>query len=273
MESGPRSGVHAVWKLRNTVTPTLQTKLWLVTAATIVIALRFWYSMRADHGQTQRTVLPNQSGCGEAAGVKAAIENLSVNDLGKAKQAKGNLLRYAETSPECRSDIIALLIQAMSKPNLSFVRDKETYFLWLHGSGVLGSLKAVEGLDLLIDHLDVNDGMFSASLSHQPAVLGVMEMGALAVPKLDVALRHNENPDLRLAAALCLAHIGGPEALKSLEWAATSDADECVRRFANIALKVAKLERDSKASGTDADWDTEMDLRRQLLYAYRCSSQ
>src|SRR6185369_4616813 len=114
-------------------------------------------------------------------------------------------------SPACRTETISQLIRAMDKPNLSFVMDRPSYFLWLNGAVILGDLKAVECLDLLIEHLDLNDGFFSASMVHQPAILGIEKMGTLAVPKLRVALEQHPRREIRLATALCLADIGGIE--------------------------------------------------------------
>ena len=64
----------------------------------------------------------------------------------------------------------------MNKPELNFVTDRSSYFLWRNGTAILGDLKAVESLDLLIEHLDASDGFFSASMVHQPAVLGIEKL-------------------------------------------------------------------------------------------------
>jgi len=97
-------------------------------------------------------------------------------------------------------------------------------------------------------------------------------MGELAVPKLDLAIRNNANLDLRLAAAFCLTDIGGPQAMESLQWAADSGSDGCVRRFAKIALQVSKLERESNAKGSKPELEAELNLRSQLLDAFRCNT-
>src|SRR6266516_127176 len=111
--------------------------------------------------------------CGSEIDLNTAInKKLSSEDWAEADQAKKMLLNYSNESSVCRTEIINALIQAMNKPNLSFVADRRDYFLWLNGSAIFGELRAVEALDLLIDHLDLNDGAFSASMVHQPAFLG-----------------------------------------------------------------------------------------------------
>lgn len=242
--------------------------LWCVAAITLV-AGAFWFSIPANSRPASESKAQNAGSC-DSASLKAAINTLSVDDLSKAREATDALLRYSQTSAACRSEVIAGLTQAMDKPDLNFIKDRPTYYLWLNGSHVLGSLKAVEALDLLIAHLDLSDGMFRGSLSNQPAVLAVTQIGELAIPKLDLALRNESNQERRLAAALCLTDIGGPQAMKSLEWAANAVSDKCVRRFSQIALKVLKVERESDARRSESEDEAEIALRRELLYAFRC---
>ena len=203
----------------------------------------------------------------------AINKKLSSEDWAEADQTKKMLLNYSNESSVCRTEIINVLIQAMNKPHLSFVADRRDYFLWLNGSAIFGELKAVEALDLLIDHLDLNDGAFSASMVHQPAVLGVKAMGVVAVPKLSLALQQNANRNIRLAAALCLAEIGGPDGMNALEHALRSESNPCVSRFIRIAIEISNNERKTKVHPSNqSDTDAQIDLRRQLLMAFRCNN-
>jgi HEAT repeat protein len=161
------------------------------------------------------------------------IQKLSY-DNPEAAQAANKLTDEAAHSRECRDAVINDLIQALNHADLQ--NDASAFFLWARGSGILGELKAVEALDLLIDHLDVNDGLFSASMVHQPVVPAVEKMGEVAVPKLGFALKHHPKRDIRLAAALCLAAIDGSEALHELNSALDSETDQCVRRFITLSL-------------------------------------
>jgi HEAT repeat protein len=164
-----------------------------------------------------------------------AIRNkLSSENYDEAGKASTVILQLAERSSECRSEIVKSLMHAMNQPDLDFIEDRRSYHLWSAGAAILGELKAVESLDLLIDHLNQNDGQYSASMVHQPAVHGVKAMGALAVPKLGEALRQNGNRDIRLAAALCLVEIGGQDATEALKQALKWESDPCVRRFVEL---------------------------------------
>src|SRR5437870_3688031 len=147
------------------------------------------------------------------------------------------LIEASNQSLVCRKAIIGGLMHAMDKPEINFFSDESSYYLWSNGSAILGQLKATEALDLLISHLDLSDGLFSASMVHRPAIHGVEAMGSLAVPKLVVALKENPNRNIRLAAALCLADIAGAQADAALLAALKSEKDECVRRFIELCFE------------------------------------
>jgi hypothetical protein len=209
-----------------------------------------------------------QTICGEGIDPRNLIEKLSSGGS-EASQAAKVLLERSNASQGCRKQVIDALIQAMDKPHLRFVSDRRSYLLWLNGSAILGDLKAVEALDLLIDHLDLADGSFSASMIHQPAVLGVKAMGVLAVPKLGIALRQHASRNVRLAAALCLADIGGEEAVSVLTQALGTESDQCIRRFITLSVTTSDDETKSKPKVGTVD---DADLLGQRLVAFRCDN-
>ncbi|HKU76564.1 MAG TPA: HEAT repeat domain-containing protein [Pyrinomonadaceae bacterium] len=204
--------------------------------------------------------------CKNNIDIQLNIERLA-SDEPEAKQARERLLALGKGSPECRTETISQLLRAMDKPNLSFVMDRPSYFLWLNGAVILGNLKAVESLDLLIEHLDLNDGFFSASMVHQPAVLGIEKMGGLAVPKLRNALENHPKREIRLATALCLADIGGSEAQAALKDALNTETDQCVRRFITLSLPNPTEVRSNPRHSTN-----EGEILRQRLLAFRCGN-
>jgi len=117
-------------------------------------------------------------------------------------------------------------MKVMDKPNLDFNRDKGSYYLWLYGAEVLADLRASEALDLLVSHLNLAHHIYSSSMSHQPALLGVIRMGPIAIPKLGEVLRHNPDPKMRYSAVYCLATIGGDSVVGLLKSAQDWESDE-----------------------------------------------
>jgi hypothetical protein len=150
-------------------------------------------------------------------------------------------LEKAGKSSECRSQLIQALMSAMEQagkgPNtvLGGV-NSETYFLWSNGADLLAELQATEALDLLITNFGVTDGL-STSMSHFPAVNGVIRIGEPAIPKLQVALNENSQPYMRKFAAFCIASIGGAESRDVLASAVPKEADPCVSNFISISIE------------------------------------
>ncbi|HEV8430589.1 MAG TPA: HEAT repeat domain-containing protein [Pyrinomonadaceae bacterium] len=193
------------------------------------------------------------------------IHRLSSN-RDEDKEAASNLLSLANDSPGCRDEIIKELVVAMNRGLVEY--NHSSFLLWSKGSAILGELKAVETLDLLIDNLNLSDGLFSASMAHQPVVLAVEKMGVLAVPKLATALKSHSNRDIRLAAALCLLDIGGSEALDALKSALSSETDQCVRCFITLSLPDPADGTKSKPRITAETGEKLM----QRLLAFRCGN-
>jgi len=186
------------------------------------------------------------------ADIVTEVKRLS-RDTIEAREAVKRLLILARITPECRAKTIEELVLAMNKPHLDFQADRPSFFQWSTAASVLGELKAVEALDFLIDHSNLNDGEFSASMSHQPAIGAIIKMGSAAVPKLSDALKHNQNREIRLAVALCLSAIGGQEATEALKQALATESDKCVRRFVELSLAYPTV-----------------DVLQERLLAYRC---
>lgn len=151
-------------------------------------------------------------------------------------QAQALLLSKSRQSAKCREEIISALKNAMDKHEIDFDRDPAIYYLWLYGAELLGDLKAVEALDLLISHMGLSSRVFSTSMSHRPALRGVIKMGPIAIPKLTDVLRNNPDPKMRHSAVYCIATIGGPLAVRSLQEVSLSESDKCVRSFIRVSL-------------------------------------
>jgi HEAT repeat protein len=197
--------------------------------------------------------------------IKPLIQKLP-SDTSEASQAAIKLLDLAKESPECRDVVINGVIGALNTADVE--NDDSAFRLWAKGSGILGQLKAVEAVDLLIAHLDLSDGLFSASMVHEPVVPAIVKMGQVAVPKLSLALKTNPKKKIRLAAAYCLGDIGGSEALDAMKSALGSETEECVRRFITLTLPNTDETANSNRPLTRQDGE----LLRQRILAYTCSN-
>jgi hypothetical protein len=194
------------------------------------------------NGLTMCTVRAHKGNSGDNCDSKlseigTAIETFSSGDYRSIEQAKNALLLFAKESAGCRSNVVHALMVKMDQPHLDFERDVKSYYLWREGAQILGELKASEALDLLVSRLDLNNGYHSSSQVYQPAIPGIVKMGAIAVPKLATALQTSSNPNLRLAAAYCLTSIGGSSAMKALSDVRGSEPNKCVSQFIDISLE------------------------------------
>ena len=164
-----------------------------------------------------------------------AIISLSSN-YDEAQVAQELLREKARESLACRQQVTAAVIKAMDKPNLDISRDQASYYLWTEGAVLLGDLKAVESLDLLLSHIKMSDGSWSSTMTHQPALAGIIRMGPVAIPKLKNLLR-NDDWQTRHYAVFCLANIGGFSARRAIETAVAMESHQCVKRLMFVSIK------------------------------------
>jgi hypothetical protein len=214
----------------------------LLTLIIIIIPLAIHQNkndraLRGSAGLSAMSEPASSSACLSHSDVSSALHKLSSAQTYSEQQGALILLRAdAGRSPICRKQIIGALIAALDKPNLDLLSDRPSFYLWHYGSKLLADLKAVEALDLLIAHLELNDGS-SFPLNHYPALGGVIDMGEIALPKLDAVLRQNPDRNTRRYAAFCIASIGGPSAKRVLKQSVATESDHCVAAFITASLE------------------------------------
>jgi len=126
----------------------------------------------------------------------------------------------------------------MDRPLSSYKDKADRFNIWRAGADVLGDLKAIEALDFLVAHLDFSRGMFSTTMSQQPALHAVQEIGEGAIPKLSDVLRQHPDWRMRMYAVYCISGIGGPAAERTLKEALPSESDACVEPFIQASIKL-----------------------------------
>ncbi len=62
-------------------------------------------------------------------------------------------------------------------------------------------------------------------------------MGPEAIPKLSAVLQENADRQRRFYAVYCIANIGGPSAVSSLNESLVSETDKCVRHLMRVSLE------------------------------------
>jgi hypothetical protein len=200
------------------------------------------------------TVTGSATDCLPEGELFAAFQKLSFGKTeSEANQAQAILVNNSQKSPECRLRVIAVIVKAMDKANRGFSQDPSMYAVWHDGAELLGELKAGEALDFLISHLDLKvSGLSSTTMSHQPALAGVIKMGPIAIPKLSALLKDSPDTNMRRYAIYCIAGIGGPLATRALKEAVALESDQCVKRF--IAVSIDTINESGGLKNNTVNW-------------------
>ena len=157
------------------------------------------------------------------------------------KRVDDEILAIANESAEDRELVVHTLVEALEDP-----KHHDGFFysaLWSGASYVLGQLKAVEAIDILSQHLDIQHGPFTLSYSGFPAVQGLIQIGEPAIPKLAEVLLANPKTTCRGFAAFALGAIGGEQARDALERAHGTERDPDVMKEIELQLTVVQRPR------------------------------
>ncbi len=105
------------------------------------------------------------------------------------------------------------------------MRNPDLYKQWRPVVELLGTIRAVEAIDYLIECLDCNTGLFSLSPDTFPATRAIIRIGDQAIPALSRAIE-DRTPLERYLAAVALTEIGGEKARAIVEKAARREKDK-----------------------------------------------
>jgi hypothetical protein len=160
----------------------------------------------------------------------------------EAQAAHRLLQQNSKQSLACRRRIVAAVMDALGKPDLDISRDQQSANLWREGAILLGELRATESLDLLLSHIKMTDGEWSSTMTHQPALAGIVLMGPVAIPKLSDLLG-NEDWQTRHYAVFCLAGIGGLSARRAIQVAMPMESHPCVKRLMLVSIETIDVKK------------------------------
>ena len=110
---------------------------------------------------------------------------------------------------------------------------------WQSVTNIFVELDASEGVDVLIRCVQCSNG-YSGSMGEPPASLALVRMGKTILPKLSNALTEENDPYKRAKIVLCIARIGGSEAITNLERALRTERNKDVREVIKFNLSEMK---------------------------------
>lgn len=181
--------------------------------------------------------LAQTNGCLSQDEVAMRVVATSESNYQKRIEIKESLLNEFRKSSMCRQALIESVVRTMDRPISAYKDSADRFNIWRAGAHLLGHLKATEAVDFLVAHLDYSSGLFSATMSQQPALHALIEIGEGAIPKLSDVLGHHPDWRMRMDAVYCISSIGGPSAVRALKEALPSESDTCVKPFIQVSIE------------------------------------
>jgi HEAT repeat protein len=192
------------------------------------IGLSVAYNSPPSVNKTPLPVVQNKPD--ESSQMETWLHDLQSEDTNKREKAKKSILALAGESDEKRQYVIKELLKIVSSPDgataksVQFMKHPELYLEWTEVTDILGTMKATEAIDALVQCLDCNDGNFGLSPYRFPATAAIIKIGEEAIPGLATALKQ-KSVMTRFMAAQALYGIGGDRAKETLVEALRTEKD------------------------------------------------
>ena len=152
------------------------------------------------------------------------------------------LIAIARTSPTRRELVINKLLSSVkSEKELDGNHNilKTSFSYWQSVTNIFAELDAREAVDVLIRCVQCSNG-FSGRMGEPPASDALVRMGKPILPKLSKALSQENDPYKRAKIVVCIARIGGSEAIRDLEQALRAERNKDVREVIKFNLSEMK---------------------------------
>src|SRR6185295_16662411 len=145
-----------------------------------VFCSNFAAHINSDHQVKPRSPQTNQ--CLSHDEIAMKLLEITNSNAQKAHQIKESLLSESRKSSVCRQSLVESVVRIMDMPLSAFKDKADRFNIWRAGADLLGYLKATESVDFLVAHLDFSSGIFSTTMSQQPALRAVKQIGESAIP-------------------------------------------------------------------------------------------
>ena len=192
-----------------------------------------------------------QQQCISATEVTRLLESYTVPSEAAVRNANEVILLREYRRADCQKLVVDSIVSVIDHTKTEISASAELFNLWSAGVRILGAMKAPESIDFLVSRLDVSSRRFSTTMSQQPALHAVIEIGPTAIASLSEVIQKSADRNMRLYAIYCLSRIGGILALQELNKALPTQTDECVSNFVKVSIHSLKNKNHSLTNTTE----------------------
>ncbi|HEY3028103.1 MAG TPA: HEAT repeat domain-containing protein [Pyrinomonadaceae bacterium] len=181
---------------------------------------------------------------GQMSEMKTLLRHLGSDHKDERENAKRAIVILANESPENRQEVIKELVEIVTVSNKRspFYESHDRFLSWMEAVDIVGTLRATEAIDVLIQCLDCDVGVSGLGPGRYPAAMAVIKIGKAAIPALAASLEH-ERLEIRFKAVEALYAIGGDDAREVLRSAERKQSDRLLKST------IRDIIRDWKKSG------------------------
>jgi len=166
------------------------------------------------------------------------IISLSSPESAVRIDAEEKLISFARTSAARRQLIIRELLKSVGKQQELDGNHrvlKNSFLYWKSATNIFAELNALEAVDVLIRCVHCSNG-WEGNMGEPPASYALVRLGKPILQRLFEALKVESDAYKRMKIVLCIARIGGPEAIVDLEQALRSERNKDVRKIIKFNL-------------------------------------
>lgn len=152
------------------------------------------------------------------------------------------IIAFAQKSPAKRELVINKLLSSVNaEKELDGTHTilNTSFLYWKSVTNIFVELNATEAVDVLIRCVQCSNGM-TGNFGEPPASVALVRMGKPILPRLSKALGEELDAYKRMKLVLCIARIGGSEAISYLEQALGSETHKDVRNVIKFNLSEMK---------------------------------
>ena len=224
--------------LRNVSEPIISATLCVAVLLLALPSAKSRSGFRAENEPMVYTL----TGQSDDALITELVSSLRSTKTEVRTDSEKKLIALAQMSAEKRELVINKLLSSVNaEKEVDGTHNvlKTSFPYWESVANIFGELDARQAVDVLIRCIQCSSG-WSGNMGEPPASVALVRMGRPVLPNLSKALGEERVAYKRMKIVLCIARIGGSEAITDLEQALRSESHADVREVIKFNLSQMK---------------------------------